>query len=405
MQAHLINTTDASAISTTTAASGGNITDDAGSPVTARGVCYGTTPNPTTGSSVVTCGSGVGSFTAQLTGLTPNTLYHIRAFATNSVSTYYGEELSFTTLSGIVSLTTTAITTITTISAASGGNITNDGGVAVSSRGVCYSTSPNPTTGNSVVACGSGVGSFTAQLTGLSPNTLYHIRAYATNSVNTYYGDELSFTTAPAGTWFCGFALLINHVVTGGVAPVDKTVSYGSITNIPGEPTKCWITSNLGATDQATAVDDASETAAGWYWQFNSKQGFKHDGTTRTPATTWIGTIAVNSDWLTANNPCTLELGSGWRLPTTTEWANVDASGGWTNLNGPYGSGLKLHAAGILEANNGFLADRGTYGNYWSKMQYLDDWSWGECIHFNSGFSGAACQGKASGISVRCIKD
>ena len=118
----------------------------------------------------------------------------------------------------------------------------------------------------------------------------------------------------------------INHVASGGVAPVDKTVTYGTVTNIPGETSKCWITSNLGADHQATAVNDATEASAGWYWQFNRMQGYKHDGTTRTPNTTWITSINENLDWQAANDPCALELGNGWRIPTYTEWTNVDAS-------------------------------------------------------------------------------
>jgi len=81
----------------------------------------------------------------------------------------------------------------------------------------------------------------------------------------------------------CGNSITINHLVSGGVAPVDKTVTYGTVTNIPGETSKCWITSNLGADHQATAVDDATEASAGWYWEFNRKQGYKNDGSTVTP--------------------------------------------------------------------------------------------------------------------------
>ncbi|MEI6436612.1 MAG: hypothetical protein WCP32_17430, partial [Bacteroidota bacterium] len=127
----------------------------------------------------------------------------------------------------------------------------------------------------------------------------------------------------------CGSSFSINHVA-GLVAPVSKTVSYGTVTNIPGETSKCWITSNLGADHQATAVDDATEASAGWYWQFNHKQGFKHDGVTRTPNTAWISGINESSDWISANDPCNIELGSSWHLPTYNEWYNVDNTGGWT---------------------------------------------------------------------------
>ncbi len=204
-----------------------------------------------------------------------------------------------------------------------------------------------------------------------------------------------STTTA----WKCGSALTVNHVA-GAVAPVSKTVSYGTITNIPGEPTKCWITSNLGADHQATSFTDATEASAGWYWQFNRKQGYKHDGTTRTPNTSWISNIDENSDWLTANDPCTSELGTGWRLPTSTEWTNVYASG---NLN-DWTAGLKLHAAGYLYTGDGSLYFRGSGGVCWSSSQNDSNNGW--YLYFNSGNSGMYYYYyKAYGFSVRCLRD
>jgi len=87
---------------------------------------------------------------------------------------------------------------------------------------------------------------------------------------------SITSTTNPAGD-----SITVTHTAAGGVAPVDKTVTYGTVlTNLAG-PTattyRRWITQNLGATNQATSADDATEPSAGWYWQFNRKQGFKHD--------------------------------------------------------------------------------------------------------------------------------
>ncbi|MCX6266604.1 MAG: hypothetical protein NTW16_04510, partial [Bacteroidetes bacterium] len=173
--------------------------------------------------------------------------------------------------------------------------------------------------------------------------------------------------------FICGSSLTISHVASGGVAPVDKIVTYATVTNIPGEPSKCWITSNLGADHQATAVNDASEASAGWYWQFNRKQGYKHDGVTRTPNTAWISSISENFDWLAINDPCALELGCGWRIPTYTEWGDLDGSGNWTNWNGPWNSSLKLHAAGGLYYGTPLY--RGSAGYYWSSNQTISDQS------------------------------
>jgi hypothetical protein len=200
----------------------------------------------------------------------------------------------------------------------------------------------------------------------------------------------------------CGDNLTISHVA-GAVAPVNKLTSYGTVTNIPGETTKCWITKNLGADRQATAVNDATEESAGWYWQFNRQQGYKHDGVNRTPNTAWISSISENSDWLAANDPCTIELGAGWRLPTSTEWTNVDASGGWTNWNGPWNSALKMHAAGYLYSSNGSLGSRGLYGYYWSSTQH--DSSYGWYLYFYSGNCNMDDSYKAYGFTARCLRD
>jgi hypothetical protein len=201
----------------------------------------------------------------------------------------------------------------------------------------------------------------------------------------------------------CGIAITINHIA-GVVAPVTKTVTYGTVTNIPGETSKCWITSNLGADHQATAADDATEASAGWYWQFNRKQGYKHDGTTRTPNTNWITSIDENFDWQCDNDPCTLEIGTGWRLPTYTEWFNVDVNGDWTNRDGPWNSALKMHANGFLFSGDGFLYFRGLEGYYWSRSQYSDITK-GSMLSFNSGYSSMVNTNKANGFSLRCLRD
>lgn len=200
----------------------------------------------------------------------------------------------------------------------------------------------------------------------------------------------------------CGFSKTINHVA-GNVAPVTKTVVYSTVTNIPGETSKCWITSNLGASHQADSVDDNTEASAGWYWQFNRMRGFKHDGTTRTPNTTWITSISENLDWLAANDPCALELGSGWRIPTITEWTNVDAAGVWADWNGPWNSVLKIHAAGNLSVDFGTVENRGSYGWVWSSSRTISPEA-ASNIHFRSSLCGLYNSVKSFGMSVRCIK-
>jgi hypothetical protein len=297
-------------------------------------------------------------------------------------------------------VTTVSVSNITQTTAISGGDVTSDNGASVTTRGVCWSTSSNPTISDSHTTDGSGTGEFVSNLNSLTLNNLYFVRAYATNSFGTAYGNEMIFTTL--SEFNCG-SFTINHLVTGGVAPVDKTVTYGTVTNIPGETSKCWITSNLGSDHQATAVDDATETSAGWYWQFNRMQGYKHDGTTVTPAWT-ITSINENSDWMAANDPCALDLSNGWRLPVYSEWFNVDASGSWTDWNGPWNSALKLHAAGYLSENDGSLFGRGwSSGYYWSSSQGGN--SIGGLLSIGSGVCSMGYGFKAYGWSVRCLRD
>lgn len=223
-----VTTTAISSVTQTTAAGGGTVTSNGGGTVTARGVCWGTSHNPTTANSTTSNGSGTGSFTSSLTALIAATTYYVRAYATNSAGTSYGAEMSFTTLTSggvsIPSLTTTAISSINLTTAMSGGNITGDGGAAITARGVCWSTSSNPTVANSKTVDGTGSGTFSSSLAALTTNTMYHVRAYATNSAGTSYGNDVSFTTAVSG------AITISIVsMTSGFSPGTITVANGTV--------------------------------------------------------------------------------------------------------------------------------------------------------------------------------
>ena len=218
-----VTTATITSITSTTASSGGNVTSDGGASVTARGVCWSTSANPTTADSKTTNSSGTGTFTSSLTSLTPGTLYHVRAYATNSVGTSYGGDSSFTTLTTPTVITAT-ITSITSTTASSGGNVTSDGGASVTARGVCWNTSANPTVANGHTTNGIGTGTFTSSITGLDPDTTYYVRAYATNSVGTIYGNLVSFITLKAYT-------ISGHVRSGGEG-VEGVVMNG----LPGDP-------------------------------------------------------------------------------------------------------------------------------------------------------------------------
>ena len=133
--------------------------------------------------------------------MTAGTTYYVRAYAINSNDTAYGNQITFTTSGVAPTVTTTAASSITTTTATSGGNVTSDGGSAVTARGVCWSTSQNPTVRGNHTSNGSGTSIFTSSLTGLTAGTTYYVRAYAINSVDTAYGNQITFTTTAAGPY------------------------------------------------------------------------------------------------------------------------------------------------------------------------------------------------------------
>lgn len=234
----------------------------------------------------------------------------------------------------------------------------------------------------------------------LTCGTSYTRYAWAANGCG--YSEPLVMSATTLDCFSCGTNLTIEHLTSGGVAPVDKTVTYGTITNVPGEPYKCWITKNLGASQQPSDALDTTEASAGWYWQFNRQQGYKFSDQ-RTPNTTWVFPISEVFDWQVSYDPCRLELGNQWRLPASYEWYNVSGGGGWMSVYDGYNLELTLHAAGNLTHDGGVLENRGTDGTYWSVSD--DGYGDGISLYLTTSFSGTSSKSKSTGCSVRCIKD
>jgi uncharacterized protein (TIGR02145 family) len=199
--------------STSLLGTGGDIPTSYSGTITERGIVYGTTINPTIANTKIQSGTGTGSYTINITGLSVNTEYFIRAYAISSIDgIVYANNISVFTLNSTPTVFTNITSQITTNSALSGGYIDNDGGLAITAKGVVWSTSPNPTVALATKTNnGGGIEAFVSEITGLSLNTKYYVRAYATNSGTTGYGQQEEFTTLAVPSFNLIFNQYIAH--------------------------------------------------------------------------------------------------------------------------------------------------------------------------------------------------
>jgi uncharacterized protein (TIGR02145 family) len=294
-------------------------------------------------------------------------------------------------------VTTTNVIDISQTSATSGGNVTNDGNAEVTYRGVCWNTSENPSIAHNKTSDGTGTGSFTSNLTQLTANTKYYVRAFATNSEGTGYGNEVIFTTPPEGT----------------VMDVD-----GNIYNLINIGTQVWMKENLkvtkynngdliGTTSPATK-DIRAETATKYQWAPN---GDESNVATYGRLYTWY---AVGTGKLCP---------SGWHVPSDAEWEKLS-----TFLGGDSVSGGKLKDTGTTHwqspnagatnetgfsalpggtrSNEGYFWGMGRYATYWSSTQNdFGSNAWVRGLYYDTSIIARGYGSEQLGFSVRCIKD
>jgi len=413
-----LNTGDVFVLASTYVEISGVVTSDGGAQVIARGVCWNTSHNPTVEDNKTLDGTGTGYFSSSITGLSPNATYYVRAYATNREGTSYGNEVAFTSKAiTLTRLTTASIKVISSSSAISGGYIISDGGDAITDRGICLGTTQLPTIDGTKIPADNSYDSFTSNLTGLNPGTIYFVRAYAVNGAGLAYGNQLSFTSGDKAS----LTVFKSGLAYGSVSDIDgnnyKTIQIGK---------KIWIAENLrtvkfndGTTipDVTGDADWVSLTTPGYCWYNNDAYSNKD---AYGALYNWYVVEAASNG---GKNICP----DGWHVSSGTEWAALI-----TFLGGEAVAGGKLKETGTshwlssddsatnesgFTALPGGLRDPlnewfeypfgyiGSNGTWWSTTKDSPRlgviWTYSESSDISSGMIDDSITGR----SVRCVKD
>jgi uncharacterized protein (TIGR02145 family) len=390
-------------ITGTSATCGGVVSGSNEIVITARGVCWSTS-TPTINDSLSYDGQGYGAFTSVLRNLRDNTTYHVRAYINYSGGTMYGNEITFTTTK-LPTVTTTAVTKIGVTKVTCGGSVTDDGGQTITDKGICWSTSNSPTISENKLSDMIISNTFTDDITGLLENTAYYIRAYATNSAGTAYGNVIKFSTLPS---------------SGTVQDIDgNTYNYITI------GTQTWMIENLKTTKYRdnTAISLVTDNSwisltSGAYCWYNN-------------ATTNKNTYGALYNWYAVKTGKLAPV--GWHIPSYDEWATLEnyisknfgvsgsvakalsANTNWltSTETGAIGNNLSLNnVSGFTALPGGCREDEGKFygdgynGYWWSTYSLSIDY---RAIYLYLSYNNSSLVTwyvpQYYGFSVRCVRD
>lgn len=308
----------------------------------------------------------------------------------------------------LLNVTTTSITNITATSATCGGNVTDDGGSAVTARGVCWSTNQNPTINDSHTTNGTGTGAFTSNITGLAPYTTYYVRAYATNSNGASYGEQKSFKTFYDPD--CKFSVGVNSVYFS-----QGNLQYQASTNTWRFAENQW--DYIGDDNSATSSDGWSDlfewghnhtnaivNGGGKSWRRLSNDEWEYVFNTRytTSGVRYAkakvngvnGIILLPDNWRNSNYSLNSTNTSG-----ASYSSNTISQSDWTSKLEANGA-IFLPAAGYRSGTN--VSNVGSRGYYWSAT--YPDSGYAYSVHFYDGdLVVGFWEGRTLGLSVRLV--
>jgi uncharacterized protein (TIGR02145 family) len=302
---------------------------------------------------------------------------------------------------------TAEVSSITQTAAECGGTITSDGGSPIIVRGICWSRDTPPTIADSISNDGTGIGNYTSSLTGLTSGTLYYVRAFATNSVGTGYGESISFTTAACAT-----------TVTDIDGNVYKTITIGD---------QVWMAENLKVThyrngEPIVKIIDNNEwedSSVGSYCNYENNDG-------------WILLYGRLYNWYAVIDSRNIAP-EGWHIPSDSEWKQLEIflgmskpeadNMGWRGSN----EGSKLKAVGTeywsipnsdatnesdftalpggYRLNNGLFLNMSYAAHFWTSTNHNSDSAWGRGLSCNISQISRIKYGYRNALSIRCIKD